>query len=1380
MERGVAVIGLGCVFPGAPDVASYWRNIKGGVDCVSEASDARWDGEFYDPNSKAVDRVYSRRGGFLPDVMPFEAGRFGIMPVAAEGAEPDQLLALKVAADALDDAGLDRESLANQRVGVILGRGGYLTPGLVRLNRKVREAGQLASILRELAPGLDPAVVETIKARFQDEAGAYGPDTAIGLVPNLAASRIANRLDLNGPAYTVDAACASALIAVEHAVRELRDGRCDVVIAGGVHVSPDITFWSVFAQLGALSRSGTLAAFDQGADGLVIGEGIGMLALKRLDRAEADGDKIYAVLRGVGSASDGRAASVMVPRVAGQVLALERAWQDAGVDRDALGLVEAHGTGTNAGDRAELRTLTEVFGEGPEAVLGSVKTMIGHTMPAAGAAGLIKAVLAVHHGVLPPSLHCDNPRAELEATRFSVIGKAKPWSSPQRVAAVNAFGFGGINAHVVLEGHGDAVAVPRALKPIDAADALVLRLAAATPEALLVALDAGRSGGEGPCRLAVVDPTPKRIARARKAVVRGEAWRGRGAIWFSPSGLVSAGGKVAWMFPGIEAQFAPEVASVAEHFGLEPPVHTAPTDLEQTGRGVVELGRFLDAALRRLGCAPDLVLGHSIGEWSGMMATGMLSNAEVDAFLEAAGPGTLEVPGVLFAAAGCGVGQAREAIAGLEDIAISHDNCLHQVILCGEQDSVSVARERLIDAGVICQVLPFKSGFHSALFADYVEPHRKHFADFDLKPAALPLWSATTVERYPDAPDAIRDLVIRHLVEPLRYTELVQRLFAEGARVFVQVGTGSLTGFVDDTLAGEPHLAVSANEPRRSGLAQLRNLALALWVEGADVEVDALVPKRGPTVDLALGAPLLTLGPDLRGRLSASTAVATTDDSPVMSAFGDALSALSRSGADVLEAYRERSAPKRWSGSRTLSVHTDPALWDHSFFPQPPGWSTPSDGHPVVPMTMTIELLLDAARQLVPGWVVVEATELQAFKWLVVEPEITVELVAERDGDWVRASITDYAEIRLRMAPAFPAAPAPAFDALPSPRSTPVDAVQLYQERWMFHGPRYQGITTLGPMDDSGIEGIITAPEGLGSLLDNAGQILGYWLMAAEDLDQLAMPVGMDLIEWFEDHPPIGAEVLCRVRILGVDDSSLAADLELVYEGRLWCRIRNWVDHRFETDPHVWAVMRQPEHHMLSVDRGAYRIFDESAHRAPSRDWLMRRYLGESERAAMLASGPRGQRRFLDDRIAAKDAVRFRLHADGVPPLFPVEVPLGPDLDTPVLGGPLAATGWQVAVAHDAGVSVARASDGSGAIALVPVETVDEGFVSAGDLSFFDGAPDAAARVQAAKTVAAQRRGADPRSLLAIEGGDADHLVVDGISVKLVREGAHIVAWSET
>ena len=322
---------------------------------------------------------------------------------------------------------------------MIVGRGGYLTAGMARLDQRVRVAEQLAASLRALVPGLDEAQIARAKDEFTAALPPFGGDTAIGLVPNLAASRIANRLDLGGGAYTVDAACASALVAVDQAARDLAEGRADLVIAGGVHLCHDPTFWSVFCQLGALSRSEAIRPFDRRADGLLIGEGVGMVVLRRLADAERDGDRIYAVIRGAGVSSDGRGASLMTPAVEGQVRALRRAWEQAGADPASVGLVEAHGTGTPAGDAAEIETLRRFFGEadpaGPRAVLGSVKSMIGHAMPAAGIAGLIKAALAVHGKVLPPSLHCEEPREELARTRFRVIGEAAGSAAATRASA---------------------------------------------------------------------------------------------------------------------------------------------------------------------------------------------------------------------------------------------------------------------------------------------------------------------------------------------------------------------------------------------------------------------------------------------------------------------------------------------------------------------------------------------------------------------------------------------------------------------------------------------------------------------------------------------------------------------------------------------------------------------------------------------------------------------------------------------------------------------------------------------------------------------------------------------------------------------------------
>ncbi|MGW3572473.1 beta-ketoacyl [acyl carrier protein] synthase domain-containing protein, partial [Streptomyces sp. NPDC000941] len=463
---------MAVLLPGAPDLGTYWRNLVTGVDAITEVPAQRWDAEFYAPRTataaatataSAADRVYCRRGGFVDGLAEVEVTRFGIMPASVPGTEPDQLIALHVAAAAVADAGGEERLPDRGRVGVVLGRGGYLTPGLVRLDQRVRTAHQLVRTLGELLPDLGADQLERVRAAFTERLGPDRPEAAIGLVPNLAASRVANRLDLRGPAYTVDAACASSLVAIDQASAELASGRCDVVLAGGVHHCHDITLWSVFAQLRALSPSERIRPFHREADGILIGEGTGVVVLKRLADARRDGDRVYAVIRGTGVAGDGRAAGLVNPDPGGQTRAVRQAWRTAGLDPrepGSLGLLEAHGTATPAGDTAELATVAEVFGpatgDGADrAVIGSVKSMIGHTMPAAGVAGLVKAALSIHHGLLPPTLHCDDPHPALAATRFRPIATAEPWETGRgagvRRAAVNAFGFGGINAHVVLE-----------------------------------------------------------------------------------------------------------------------------------------------------------------------------------------------------------------------------------------------------------------------------------------------------------------------------------------------------------------------------------------------------------------------------------------------------------------------------------------------------------------------------------------------------------------------------------------------------------------------------------------------------------------------------------------------------------------------------------------------------------------------------------------------------------------------------------------------------------------------------------------------------------------------------------------------------------------
>ncbi|MDX6721336.1 MAG: hypothetical protein QOJ63_3590, partial [Solirubrobacteraceae bacterium] len=712
-QAPVAIVGMAVLLPGAPDLRAYWQNLVDGVDSISEVPEHRWDRCFYDPDAASgparADAIYCRRGGFVDALADIDPTAFGIMPGSVAGTEPDQLIALRVAAAAIADAGGDERLAARERIGVILGRGGYLTPGLVRHEQRVRTAHQLVRTLGELVPGIAGEQLDRVRSAYVEQLGPHDPASAIGLVPNLAASRIANRLDLRGPAYTVDAACASALIAVDQAVAELARGRCDVMLAGGVHHCHDVTLWSVFAQLRALSPSQRIRPFHRGADGLLIGEGTGVVVLKRLADAERDDDRIYAVIRGTGIASDGSAASLVHPAPDGQVLALRRAWQAAGMDPaepGSLGLLEAHGTATPAGDEAELATLRRVFGTSPGdgAVIGSVKSMIGHTMPAAGIAGLVKVALAAHRGVLLPTLHCEDPHPALALTRFRPIGSAEPWArgegqAPRR-AAVNAFGFGGINAHVVIEEH----APPTPVRARGRRAAMVgepeqvLLLSAASPDAIAELLDrddhavralAGTACTTDECRLGIVDPTAKRLATARKVVARGVALRGRGDVWFSPRPLLLARprGGIAFVFPGAEAEFEPRVDDVAARLGLAPPEHPA-AGIGRQAAAVVGVGRLLDRALREQGVVPDAVAGHSIGEWTAMISAEIYSDAEVDRFLHSFDPDAFRLPDAVFAALGCGVDRVADAIADRPEIVISHDNSPNQSIVCGPAAAV--------------------------------------------------------------------------------------------------------------------------------------------------------------------------------------------------------------------------------------------------------------------------------------------------------------------------------------------------------------------------------------------------------------------------------------------------------------------------------------------------------------------------------------------------------------------------------------------------------------------------------------------------------------------------------------------------------------------
>ncbi|WSN43951.1 beta-ketoacyl synthase N-terminal-like domain-containing protein [Streptomyces sp. NBC_01334] len=1370
-HRPVAIVGMAVLLPGAADLDAYWRNLRDGVDAIGEVPEGRWDAEYYRPGSASepavADRVYARRGGFVDGLAEVEVTRFGIMPHSVAGTEPDQLIALHVASAALDDAGGPERLPDRGRVGVVLGRGGYLGPGLVRLDQRVRTAGQLVRTLGELLPDLTSDQLGRVRAAFTERLGPDSPESAIGLVPNLAASRIANRLDLRGPAYTVDAACASSLVAVDQAVAELGSGRCDLMLAGGVHHCHDITLWSVFSQLRALSPSQRSRPFHREADGILIGEGTGVVVLKRLADAERDGDRIYAVIRGTGVASDGRAAGLVNPDPSGQAQAVRQAWRAAGLDpaeHGSIGLLEAHGTATPAGDAAELTTLAEVFGPGDgEAVLGSVKSMIGHTMPAAGVAGLVKAALAVHHGTLLPTLHCDDPHPALARTRFRTLEKAADWETserqPVRRAAVNAFGFGGINAHVVLE-EAPGARGPRATTPPRPVLAVteperVLLLAADSPARLAALLDVDdhtvRAAGlapshphpaAGPVRLGIVDPTAKRLALARRTVGKRRAWHGRSDVWFRPSPLLGADrGGPAFLFPGLEGDFTPQVDDVAAHFGL-PTLSVAGDrtgDVGRHGFGVVAVGRLLDAALRRSGIVPAAVAGHSVGEWTAMATAGLYSGDEVDAFMADFDPDSVSVPGLAFGAIGA---SAERVLAALRDgggatagLVLSHDNAPGQSMVCGPEAAVEEFVRTFRAQGVLSQVLPFRSGFHTPMLEPHLGPIEEAADRFRLYPPHTPVWSGTTAAPFPEDEAGIRSLFVRHLLEPVRFRQLTEALYAAGHRVYVQVGPGQLGSLVGDTLGGRDHLVVAANSPHRTGLAQLRRVATALWTAGA-----AVAPSLGPSptpsfglspapvataraarppVRLDLGGALVSLAPQrltaLRAELRAPVrAAGPAGPSPLDALAGGSpmaaeLSALLHETADtaatLMTARAGAPAAARRTGPWHTGVHVSPDampyLLDHCFFPQRPGWPEVADRWPVVPATTIVQHIVaaaaDAARDSAPGTVPVAVHGARFEEWLTATPAVDVPVTVTSEGpDRLAVSFGPRARATVELAAAHPPPPAPWPVDPGAERAPDHTAAQLYDERWMFHGPAFQGVTELTAIGDRHVRGVITTPAAPGALLDNVGQLLGYWIMATRTERTVVFPVGMREMRFHGPHPAPGTEVGCLVRITSLTDAFLEADVQLTVGGTVWAELSGWQDRRFDNDPKTRPVERFPERHTLSETRpGGWQLLHERWPDLASRELIMRNSLGGAERSQYAEHAPRGRRQWLLGRIAVKDAVRQWLWDRGEGPVFPAELrvrndEVGRPYVTGVHGRVLPALDVSLAHCAEAGVAIVR------------------------------------------------------------------------------------------
>ena len=671
--EGVAIIGMAGILPGAATHAQFWRNILDHTGSIREVPTDRFNIlSSYDPEKSTRDKSYSKWGGFIDDVA-FDPIRYRIPPTVMPSISTTQMLALEATQRALADAGYADGNFDRANTAVVLGTNG----GGSFLNEQL--------VARAMLPHLFGEVDESVLSAMPEWTG----ETLPGVLANVAAGRIANQFDLGGPNYAVDAACASSIVALDLAVRELESGRSNMAISGGVDTAQTPFSYVAFSKTQALSPTGRIQVFDKSADGTVISEGVCILVLKRLSDALRHHDRIYAVIRGTGGSSDGKGLGLTAPKVEGQRRAVERALRRAGISADTLGLYEAHGTGTQLGDRTELETLMQLLRESGGAPyscnVGSVKALIGHTKMAAGAVGVAKAALALYHRVLPPHGAVGQPVDPLtEAeTPLYILDRPKPWlvdARHPRRAGVSAFGFGGTNGHVVLEEsderHGAAVGAD--LWPCElflfcgrTVDELLARVTAVAdalahgskPSLAGLALALAREAEQaqsGP-RMAVVAANLKELAEALSAFekkMRNAAMAGPSPqIMFAPSGKSDAN-CVAFLFPGQGSQYL--------NMGLEPTLYNEDVRaaFEFSNEALANDGKdltdyvFVPAAtsqaeqdrlkqalnrtdhaqpaigalsvgfldlLDRLGVVADMFGGHSYGELTALHAAGMLS-----------------------------------------------------------------------------------------------------------------------------------------------------------------------------------------------------------------------------------------------------------------------------------------------------------------------------------------------------------------------------------------------------------------------------------------------------------------------------------------------------------------------------------------------------------------------------------------------------------------------------------------------------------------------------------------------------------------------------------------------------------------------------------
>ncbi len=868
-KEPIAIVGMGCRFPGGGDTPDqYWQNLCNKVDAIREVPEDRWSiKDHYSDSPGAPGKSIAKWGGFLDDIAGFEPEVFGISPREAHFMDPQQRLLLEVAWEAIEDAGWSVQGMADSDTGVFVGV-------------STSDYGQL-----------------------QTQSGTSGdvdPHVATGGALSIASNRISYCLNLKGPSVSVDTACSSSLIAVDFACRRIWQGGCEMALAGGVNVVISPSPFIAFSAATMLSPDGRCKAFDASANGFVRGEGAGLVMLKPLSRAEADGDRIYALILASGANQDGRTTGIAMPSEESQAALIERCCAEAGVAGSEIDYMEAHGTGTGVGDPIEARALGRALGRDrdgrPACLLGSVKPNIGHLESAAGIAGLIKTAMVLHHRIVPPHLLFSQPNPNIPfekmGLRLPTEQEALPHQGRPALAAVNSFGFGGANAHVIL-----CEAPPQSAGNAEVAAPLVLPLTARTTEALNdmagryrdalaegsladsaladVCYTAALSRGGHDQRLALIGETGDDLIALLDAFQEGEKRPQLASGECRQSGDV----KLAFIFSGQGPQWWAMGRQLLESEPLfRSIVETCDAEMAQLGdwslleeltrdeeTSRIQETRFAQPALFAVqaglyglfeawGVTPAAVMGHSVGEIAAAYASGALTLAEAArvAFHRGNTMDQASSKGRMLAV-GLSEAEARAAIAGKEDsVALAAVNGPRSVTLSGQEKPLAAIAAELESREVFNRWLAVNYAFHSPQMDPVHDALQESLADLTAKDSRR-LWVSSVTGEPLSGGEAGVDYWWSNVRRTVSFERAFKRLLAEGCNTFLELAPHPvLSGPMLETLMeeGQQEAVIPTLRREQDDAVEVRRALAQLWIAGQEVDWRRLLPGSARRVSL--------------------------------------------------------------------------------------------------------------------------------------------------------------------------------------------------------------------------------------------------------------------------------------------------------------------------------------------------------------------------------------------------------------------------------------------------------------------------------------------------------------------------------------------------